>query len=177
MKLIEKKPVEALQICALIEQQCSGTELAKTGELFRGLILGGMPGYHSAAVRVAEDILSRNPADAEAHALYYSLTHTYPATVPKKADATSTPELMLYANYPNPFNLSTVINFSLPIEMHVRLYVRDLTGRIVKTLYNNVAPQGMTSVTLHAGALQPTMLFYTLETPRGSTTRRMLLSK
>ncbi|MBK7258381.1 MAG: T9SS type A sorting domain-containing protein [Ignavibacteriae bacterium] len=41
---------------------------------------------------------------------------------------------MLEANYPNPFNPSTMIRFSLPAENKISLVVYDMLGREVKTL-------------------------------------------
>ncbi len=53
----------------------------------------------------------------------------------------------LYANYPNPFNPSTTINFSVatgPIDVTIRVY--DISGREVKTLLNEVMNAGQYSV-------------------------------
>ena len=49
----------------------------------------------------------------------------------------------LHANYPNPFNPSTTISFTLPLEKAISVRVYDVTGRLVRTLVNNqVYPQG-----------------------------------
>lgn len=49
-------------------------------------------------------------------------------------------EYRLEANYPNPFNASTVITYTLPVPSHVRLAVYDMQGREISTLLNqNVA--------------------------------------
>jgi hypothetical protein len=40
----------------------------------------------------------------------------------------------LHANYPNPFNPTTVIRFDLPVDSPVRLRVFDVSGRVVRTL-------------------------------------------
>jgi len=42
--------------------------------------------------------------------------------------------LVLYPNYPNPFNNSTMLRFSLPDRSRVSLSVYDVTGRIVRTI-------------------------------------------
>jgi hypothetical protein len=46
-------------------------------------------------------------------------------------------QYVLDANYPNPFNPSTTIRFSLPVENKISLVVYDMLGREVKTLITN----------------------------------------
>ncbi|MBT7311706.1 T9SS type A sorting domain-containing protein [bacterium] len=53
-----------------------------------------------------------------------------------------TRRLELKANYPNPFNPSTTLMFSLSDEDHVRLTIHDVQGRIVRTLINNSRTAG-----------------------------------
>jgi flagellar hook assembly protein FlgD len=43
---------------------------------------------------------------------------------------------VLESNYPNPFNPTTNIRFTLPIDKAVSVRVYDMTGRLVKTLVN-----------------------------------------
>ncbi len=52
--------------------------------------------------------------------------------------------LQLHANYPNPFNPSTTISFTLAKSEfnRVRLEVYDITGRKIKTLFNGVLNDG-----------------------------------
>lgn len=50
-------------------------------------------------------------------------------------------------NYPNPFELNTRIQFSIPSETHVTLDVYDSTGRVVARLVNGVRPAGGQLVT------------------------------
>jgi hypothetical protein len=47
-------------------------------------------------------------------------------------------ELTLNEAYPNPFNPSTNISFSLPQEMHVSLAIYDISGRMVSELVNEI---------------------------------------
>jgi hypothetical protein len=50
--------------------------------------------------------------------------------------------LELFPNYPNPFNPSTTVSFSLPREARVNLAVYDLEGRLVKSLIQKNLPEG-----------------------------------
>lgn len=52
----------------------------------------------------------------------------------------------LEQSYPNPFNSSCIISYSLPTASHVVLTVHDLIGREVKTLIDAVKPVGEMSV-------------------------------
>ena len=55
-------------------------------------------------------------------------------------------EFALYHAYPNPFNPSTTIEFEVPYSMDVVLNVYDISGRLVKTLVNDIYYPGLYSV-------------------------------
>jgi 1,4-alpha-glucan branching enzyme len=59
----------------------------------------------------------------------------------------------LYANYPNPFNPTTTIQFDLPRTEMVRLEVFDVLGRQVATLVNGVRNAGSHQVQFNAQGL------------------------
>ena len=52
------------------------------------------------------------------------------------------PEFALGRNFPNPFNSSTAVVYTLPEAAHVKLVVYDLLGRVVKVLVNGVQDAG-----------------------------------
>ncbi|MHC4479299.1 MAG: FG-GAP-like repeat-containing protein [Planctomycetota bacterium] len=86
------------------------------------------------------------------------------------------------SNYPNPFNSSTTISFSLPEGGQVKLGIYDLTGRMVKILLADRIDAGAHSVTWggknNAGqAVSSGVYFYKLNSEGYSDTRRMLLLK
>ena len=58
-------------------------------------------------------------------------------------------EFVLYANYPNPFNPSTKIDYGLPEVSNVKLMIYDILGREVVTLVNELQDPGYKSVTWH----------------------------
>lgn len=59
-------------------------------------------------------------------------------------------ELALFPNYPNPFNPSTNITFSLPARSFVSLEIYDLLGRKIKTLVNQELSAGQNVRTWNA---------------------------
>ena len=83
----------------------------------------------------------------------------------------------LYQNYPNPFNPSTVIKFSLPEKMNVKLTVYDMMGREVAQLINGVQEVGTHSVEFNASGFASGVYFYTLSANKFSQTHKLVLLK
>ena len=55
-------------------------------------------------------------------------------------------EFALYNAYPNPFNPTTTIEFEVPYSMDIVLNVYDISGKLVKTLVNDIKNTGKHSV-------------------------------
>ncbi len=85
----------------------------------------------------------------------------------------------LLPNYPNPFNPTTTIRFSLPQKANdVTLKIFDVTGREVATLLNRVSqPAGMHTVKWNGEGLASGSYFVRLETGIEVRTQRMMLLK
>jgi uncharacterized delta-60 repeat protein len=84
----------------------------------------------------------------------------------------------LSQNYPNPFNPSTKINFNIPKDSKISLYVFDVNGKLVKSLINNTRySEGNYSVDFKAGELPSGAYFYKLTAEGFSETKKMLLIK
>ena len=82
----------------------------------------------------------------------------------------------LMQNYPNPFNPSTSIQYELSSAGRVMIGVRDVLGRLVDVLVDEVQPAGSHRVEWVASSNTPSgAYFYTLETKEGSVTRSMTL--
>lgn len=83
----------------------------------------------------------------------------------------------LEQNFPNPFNPSTVITYSLAKETNVKLSVFNAIGQQVTTLINTVQPAGVHNFKFNASYLNSGVYFYRLETPEFSQMRKMMLVK
>lgn len=86
-------------------------------------------------------------------------------------------EYMLESNYPNPFNPTTSIRYSLPEASQVKLVVYDMLGRTVRVLVDGMRQAGQHEVALDAGDLPSGTYLYRLVTPEGSITKTMVLQK
>ncbi len=83
----------------------------------------------------------------------------------------------LLNNYPNPFNPSTTIRFTLPETGFTNLSVYNAQGQLVRTLLNGLTAGGQHDVDFQADGLSSGTYFYTLETEDHSETRPMVLVK
>ncbi len=63
-------------------------------------------------------------------------------SVRPNVEITQPADFKLCANFPNPFNPSTIIVFYLPRSEHVSLKVFDVTGRAIETLVEGEVPAG-----------------------------------
>ncbi len=78
-------------------------------------------------------------------------------------------------NYPNPFNPSTEIHFSIPKDGFVSLSIFDVTGRIIKSLVNEFKTAGNYSLSFNGDNLSSGVYFYRLETNGYTVTKKMTL--
>jgi hypothetical protein len=86
-------------------------------------------------------------------------------------------EYSLETNFPNPFNSSTLISYSLKSAGKVRLEVFDLQGRLVNTLVDGQQPAGKHRLMLEAGDLSAGLYIYRLSAGEFTGSRKMLLIK
>ncbi len=84
----------------------------------------------------------------------------------------------LHPNYPDPFNPTTTIAFTLPVEQHVQLEVYDASGRLIQSLLDRSIPAGTHDVVFDAPAAAGSGLYvYKLQTPTSVQSGTMLLLK
>jgi hypothetical protein len=106
------------------------------------------------------------------------------STVPPTASVALLPTAFTLGQaYPNPFNPSTQIDFSLAAETDVQLVVYDVLGQMIRTLLpSQTTPAGFYSVGWDGrdSAGRPVgngLYFYRLTTPRFADTGRMMMLK
>lgn len=83
----------------------------------------------------------------------------------------------LAQNFPNPFNPSTTIQYSLPKSGLVNLSIFNLLGEKVKELVNEQKEPGTYTVNFNASNLNSGLYFYKIETDGFIQTRKMMLLK
>ncbi len=86
-------------------------------------------------------------------------------------------EYSLSANYPNPFNPTTVINYQLPVTNYVSLKIYDGIGREVATLVNETKEAGNYEVKFDASKLASGVYFYKLKAGNFTSIKKMILIK
>jgi hypothetical protein len=74
----------------------------------------------------------------------------------------------LLANYPNPFNPSTIIPYRLKEAGYVKLYVYDVKGELVRVLVNQWQEKGYYEVVFHPNASERSRA-NSFEVPMGKT--------
>jgi hypothetical protein len=89
---------------------------------------------------------------------------------------TLTPSLLiLHSAYPNPFNPSTTISFSLPSRSYVLLKVFDIMGQEVTTLVNEELPAGNYYRQWDASNISSGVYFYRLQSGSFIETKKIIL--
>lgn len=83
----------------------------------------------------------------------------------------------LYQNFPNPFNPTTNIKYSLPKAGFVTIKIYDILGRMIKQLINEYKDMGNYSLTFDGSNFASGIYFYKIETKDFVDTKRMVLVK
>ena len=83
----------------------------------------------------------------------------------------------LAQNFPNPFNPSTKIEFSLPVKQEVSLKVFNLLGQEIATLLNKEMNEGTYNLNFDASSLSSGVYLYQLRAGNFVQTKKMTLLK
>lgn len=84
---------------------------------------------------------------------------------------------MLANNYPNPFNPSTIITYSLPKESRVKLSIYDIMGREVAVLTDEIQRAGKYEKEFNGGGNSSGVYFYQLRAGEFQSVKKMILLK
>jgi hypothetical protein len=86
-------------------------------------------------------------------------------------------EYKLSQNFPNPFNPSTIISYSIPKAGMVNIAVYNSAGQMVNELVNGYMNSGSYNVEFNGSKLSSGVYFYKMVTNGYAETRRMILIK
>ncbi|MFC2150256.1 T9SS type A sorting domain-containing protein, partial [Calditrichota bacterium] len=121
----------------------------------------------------AVDILFSHNADSG----WFVMPISFNVSVSVDEDMTLPLEWNLAQNFPNPFNPTTQIDYSVRNEGVIKLTVYDIQGRQVSLLADGYRQAGRYSVTFDAAQYPAGMYIYRLEAEDISITRKMVLIK
>ena len=144
-------------------------------------LLEGRVRLPSGAPVPGAQVLLFDLADLRAAPLSATTDRSGRFTLPPATGAGALPQgFELGANYPNPFNPSTMIPYRLPASMHVRLEVFNLLGQRVATLVDGEQPAGFHTASWDATdaagqAVGAGVYIYRLVSDGQAVSRRMLL--
>jgi photosystem II stability/assembly factor-like uncharacterized protein len=125
--------------------------------------------------------------DAPAGIQYYRLkqidfdgSYTYYGSI--EVDGPVPSDFALYQNHPNPFNPSTKISFSLPVEANVKIKLFNMLGQAMGEIVNSNFQPGTHNVDFIAEGLSSGAYIYSIEVlgmngMSFSSTKKMLLMK
>lgn len=173
----------ALLSCALLAVGPAVTS-ANAQQRFRSVIAsaGGIAANESfrMASTLGEPLVGTAMTEEEAHVSGFWAANATPmtGTPVEDVDLSGIPETYrLDANYPNPFNPQTTIQYGLPETARVTLRVYDSVGRLVEDLVDQTQSGGIYRVQFAATDLPSGLYFYRLETGTYTEVRSMLLVK
>lgn len=86
-------------------------------------------------------------------------------------------EIKIYPNYPNPFNPSTTISFSMPSSENVKIKVYSLLGEEIAEIVNQLFSAGLNQVTFNGNGLASGIYFVSIETKSSRLSRKIVLMK
>ena len=95
----------------------------------------------------------------------------------KKEQNISPSEYLILNNYPNPFNPSTNISYSLPEAGMIHISIFNLAGQKVKDLFSGQQVSGEHRINFTATGLSSGTYFVVLRTNKYSIVRKILLMK
>ncbi|MEK7465188.1 MAG: T9SS type A sorting domain-containing protein [Patescibacteria group bacterium] len=193
---VERETVSVRQGWNMIGSITSPVPVATIGSIPGGLVVSNFYGWKGVSqvydtadtigpgkaywVRASANgklILAKTPA-AQPFAIVIVPTDEAPPPPPGYNGKDIPKSFMLYGNYPNPWNPTTVIKFDLPENASVTLKVWNVLGQEVLKVMDHVPYEaGRYEITLHSDELPSGIYFYTLQAGNHLATKKMILLK
>jgi len=98
-------------------------------------------------------------------------------TVPTSIQTLMGTVLKQVKNYPNPFKKSTSIEYYISQRNNVEIYIYNTLGVRIRTLVNQVQPEGKHSIVWEAKNCFPGFYFYKIRTSKDEIISKMILIK
>jgi len=86
----------------------------------------------------------------------------------------------LSGNYPNPFNGTTSITYSIPADTKVNISLFNQQGQLVRVITDEAAVAGTYNIDFDSNGLEAGVYYYTLKTTGGvkiNETKRMIITR
>jgi tetratricopeptide (TPR) repeat protein len=169
---------KSLDIIKNISFPSNDTQIDKTRLYDMGLINYSCLGNKSAGMEYFNKLVSEYPDDilsdiaCNVYGVKKEIKDNNKTTITENISGTA-----LLANFPNPFNPSTIIKYNIGENTLVTLKVCDVLGREVTTLVNEYKTKGAYEVKFNGNGLASGLYFTKLQA--GSTTliQKMILTK
>ncbi|PJA97772.1 MAG: hypothetical protein CO128_10780 [Ignavibacteriales bacterium CG_4_9_14_3_um_filter_30_11] len=100
-----------------------------------------------------------------------------PKIVDKNNKSNLPTDFVVYPNYPNPFNPSTVISFAIPKSEHVVITIFNPLGQLIKEIVNRIYSPGIHKVEFNASELPSGIYYYIIKTGSNLDVKQMILLK
>jgi hypothetical protein len=142
---------------------------------FKWVVPNGLPAYPRIYA-----VLDQENAIAEIHEdnnKGYNILGVSPVLGLEDVDNIVPEDYALYQSYPNPFNPSTTIKYSIPYSDIVNIKVFDILGREVAVLINEYKTAGTYSIEFNASRFSSGVYFYQLHSGNYFETKKMVLLK
>ena len=161
------------------EKNNQGFEVMRKSVNGEYAVIGFIPGNGTSVTTKNYSFVDKNVSEGQ-HT-YRLRQRDYDGTIAHSAEVevnvTSPAQFDIAQNFPNPFNPSTTINFTIPEAGFVNLSVFDVLGQKVAELVNENLATGSYSKVFDASNLNSGLYFYTITAGSVSVTKKMQLLK
>ncbi|NOS83795.1 MAG: T9SS type A sorting domain-containing protein [Ignavibacteria bacterium] len=139
--------------------------------------LGTVLGYTGDSVRCSWRAAATNGVDTLASSGAFLVTLRRSTIGITQISSNIPGSYLLYNNYPNPFNPTTIINFDVPHKSNLRIKIYNALGEVVSVLADRNFDPGKYSVDFDGSNLASGIYFYSLEAENVMQVKRMVLVK